>query len=85
MNDKGMKLAGFYISDEAHAAISAYAETTGQSITKVCKNALEELEPVFVEMVKALQDIKQGKDKQAVLEKYLENTIEIAKKDLDND
>lgn len=82
---QGHKVSAVYLETPTHKAISEYAKLSGQTINQVCKTALDELCPVFEQMVIALTDIKNGKEKKEVLEKYLENTIEIATKDLDND
>lgn len=81
----GQKVPAIYLNDDTHKAIAEYAELSGSTINRVCKTILDDMQPVIVEMIKAVKEIQQGKDKQAVLEKYLENTIEIATKDLDNE
>lgn len=62
------KIANIYLNNETHQTIKDLAAHHGSTIQATTANFLEEMQPAMQEMVKALDDIKNGKDMRIVLQ-----------------
>lgn len=78
MGDKGNRIASVYVDDDTHQAMLEWCEITGLSMSKLTRTVLEDMTPVFKDMIKAHEDIQKGKDAQKVLQNMLASGLQLA-------
>lgn len=76
------KIANIYIDANTHDTIKRLASHQGNSMQTVISNWLDETQPAMNEMVKALDDIKNGKDMNLVLRNLMSKGLQIASDNL---
>lgn len=79
---KRNKIQNIYLNDETHQTFKKLAAHQGSTIQAAAANFLEENQPAVQEMVKALDDIKSGKDMGMVLQNLLAKGLQMAGENL---
>ena len=72
------KIANIYLNEETHATLKALAAHQETTIQNLAAHWLEETQPVMAEMVKAFDDIKNGKNMTDVLTNLMGQGLKMA-------
>lgn len=77
------KVQNLYLNEETHATLKALAAHQETTIQATAANWLEETQPILQSMVKALDDIKGGKDASQTYNDFFAKNLRNAADSLD--
>lgn len=77
-SQKRNKIPAVYLNDGTHQAMKKWAEYQGSTMPKLAQAILEEMQPVFEQMIDAYEEILAGKDKNKALNKLVAKGLTLA-------